>query len=94
MKLQMLQKKNWALCLDAGEYEGVSLFAMKLYEYVPDSASEKQGFLRVIDEEGEPYYYDARAFRKINARRNGLLIPFAHSTKPRRKGTRTKAYSH
>ncbi len=94
MTLQKLQKKNWALCLDAGGYESVSLFAMKLYEYIPDSASEKQGFLRVIDEDGESYYYDARAFRKINARRNGLLIPFERSDKPRRKRTRTKAYSH
>jgi hypothetical protein len=94
MNLQKLQKKNLALCLNAGEYEGVSLFAMKLYEYLPDSASEKQGFLRVIDEEGESYYYDAKAFRKINARRNGLLIPFERSEKTRRKRTRTKAYSH
>jgi len=94
MTLQKLQKKNWALCLDAGEYEGVSLFAMKLYEYVPDSVSEKQGFLRVIDEDEEPYYYDAKTFLKINALRKGLLIPFGRVDKPRRKHTRTKANGH
>jgi len=94
MTLQKLQKKNWALCLDAGEYEGVSLFAMKLYEYIPDSISEKQGFLRIIDEDEEPYYYDAKAFLKINPLRKGLLIPFARVIKSPRKLTRTKANDH
>lgn len=85
MTFQSLQRKKLALCIDAGEYEGSSLFAMKLYEYIPDAASEKQGFLCVIDEEGEPYYYDARAFLKITASRNGLTIPFAPARKPRSK---------
>jgi len=56
-----------------------------LYEYLPDPISEKEGFLRVIDEDGESYYYDAKAFLKINARRNGLLIPFTSSQRPRTK---------
>ena len=75
MSIQELQQKNLALCIDAGEYEGVSLFAMKIYEYLPDPTSEKDGFLRVIDEEGEPYYFDASAFLKISAQPNGLMIP-------------------
>lgn len=91
MTFQSLQRKKLALCIDAGEYEGSSLFAMKLYEYLPDAASEKQGFLRVIDEEGEPYYYDARAFLKITARRNGLTIPFIPPRKPRSKSHLAKA---
>ncbi len=33
--MKTLKKKNLALCIDAGEYEGVSLFAMKIYEFIP-----------------------------------------------------------
>lgn len=92
MSIQKLRGKNLALCIDAGEYEGTSLFAMKIYEYLHDAASEKDGFLRVIDEEGEPYYYDARAFLKITARRNGLEIPFASPRKPRSRRVADKAH--
>ena len=90
MTFQSLQRKKLALCIDAGEYEGSSLFAMKLYEYLPDAASEKQGFLRVVEEEGEPYYYDTRAFLKITTRPNGLTIPFASSRKSRSKRAQSK----
>jgi len=92
MSLKEFQQKNLALCIDAGEYEGVSLFAMKIYKYLPDPHSEKEGFLRIIDEDGEPYYYDAKAFLKINARRNGLLIPFMSSRKAPTQRTRMKAF--
>lgn len=79
MSIQELQKKNLALCIDAGEYEGVSLFAMKMYEFIPDPDSEADGFLRVIDEEGEPYYYNAQSFLKVKAGQYGLSIPFIMS---------------
>ncbi len=93
MSLQDLQKKNFALCIDAGEYQGVSLFTLKMYEYIPDSLSEAEGFLRVIDEEGEPYYYDAKAFVQLKSAQKGLLIPFvkpkqAQKKQPLRKGNR------
>lgn len=87
MSIQELQHKNLALCIDAGEYEGVSLFAMKIYENLPYPASEKDGFLRVIDEDGEPYYFDANAFLKISPRRNGLMIPLPASSEPTSKQT-------
>ena len=94
MKLATLHKKKLALCIDAGEYEGVSLFGMKIYEYLPDAVSEKQGFLQVIDEEGEPYYYDASAFLKINTRPNGMSISFkrSNSTRPKRGGIRARIH--
>lgn len=76
MSIQELRKKNLALCIDAGDYEGVSLFTLKLYEFIPDPASEAEGFLRVIDEEGEPYYYDAKCFLKASSAKSGLSIPF------------------
>lgn len=93
MSLQEFQGKKLALCIDAGEYEGVSLFAMKIYEYLSDPVSEKEGFLRIIDEDGEPYYYHAKAFLKINTRRNGLLIPFTPSRRSRTKRTSSRALS-
>jgi hypothetical protein len=93
MSIKDLQKKSFALCIDAGEYQGVSLFTLKMYECLPDPASEAEGFLRVIDEEGEPYYYDAQAFVKLKSAQNGLLIPFvkpkrAQKKQPPRKGNR------
>jgi len=90
MNLQKLKKKNFALCLDAGEYQGVSLFALKMYEYIPDPVSEAQGFLRIIDEEEEPYYYDAKAFVKIKSASNGFLIPFLKTKFPKKKQAVTK----
>ncbi len=93
MSIKDIHKKSLALCIDAGEYQGVSLFAFKIYEYVPEPISEAEGFLRVIDEEGEPYYYDAKAFVKLKSAQNGLLIPFikpkrAQKKQPPRKGNR------
>jgi hypothetical protein len=93
MNPKEFQQENLALCIDAGEYEGVSLFAMKIYEYLPDPISEKEGFLRIIDEDRESYYYDAKAFLKINARRNGLSIPFMSSRKTHTQKARLKALS-
>ncbi len=94
MTLKNLQKKKLALCIDAGEYEGVSLFSMKIYEYLPEPSSEKDGFLRVIDEEGDPYYYDAKAFLKITIRHNSLSIPFAPSVGARRNSFAARAHRH
>ncbi len=85
MSIRELQKKNLALCIDAGEYEGVSLFALKLYQYLPDPISEAAGFLRVIDEEGEPYFYDAKAFLKVKPASKGLMIPFVQPKTVRKK---------
>ena len=93
MTLEDFQKKKLALCVDAGAYEGVSLFSMKIYEYLPEPASEKQGFLRVIDEDGESYYYDANAFLKVETRRDGLSIPFARSNGSSRKSVSARAHS-
>lgn len=75
MSIQELKKKNLALCIDAGEHKGVSLFELKLYEFIPEPDSEAKGLLRVIDEEGEPYYYDSNCFLKVKPIPDGLAIP-------------------
>lgn len=74
--LQELKNKILALCIDAGEHEGIKLFEMKIYEHLPEPDSEADGFLWVIDKEGEPYYYDAKGFLKSKPVQNGLSIPF------------------
>ncbi len=87
MSIKDIHKKSLALCINAGKYQGVSLFALKMYEYIPDPISEADGFLKVIDEEGEPYYYDAKAFVKVKSAPNGLLIPFIKSKQSKKKLT-------
>lgn len=49
------------------ENEGypASLETRKIYVSVPDSAAEKHGMLRVIDESGEDYLYPKNFFRPI-----------------------------
>ncbi len=90
MSIKDIHKKSLALCIDAGEYQGVSLFAFKIYEYIPEPISEAEGFLRVIDEEDEPYYYDAKAFVKVKSAPNGLLIPIVKLKRARKKQTLQK----
>jgi len=63
---------------------------MKIYEFIPDPRSEAEGFLRVIDEEGEPYYYDARAFLKVKAAQKGLSIPFSQPRRSPKRPIATK----
>jgi hypothetical protein len=90
MSIKDIHKKSLALCINAGEYQGVSLFAFKIYEYVPEPSSEAEGFLRVIDEEDEPYYYDAKAFVKVKSAQNGLLIPLVKSKRAPKRQTLRK----
>ena len=52
---------QFAVCLDNNGYE-VSLEVGKLYQVLPDYEAEKHGSLRVVDEEGEDYLYDAKMF--------------------------------
>ena len=93
MNIRKLQKKNLALCIDAGEHEGVSLFSLKMYEYIPEPASAAEGFLRVIDEEGEPYYYDANGFVKVKFNHRGLMIPLPATKLTRKKRVLSRSSS-
>jgi hypothetical protein len=56
------RKKKLAVCVDNGGYEA-SLTVGKKYAVKPDAELEKDGMIRVIDEEGEDYIYEARHFR-------------------------------
>lgn len=56
--------KQFAICVRNEGYE-VSLERRKVYEVVPDQASERHDLLRVIDESGEDYLYPAEFFLPI-----------------------------
>jgi hypothetical protein len=56
--------KIYALCLD-NEGCPASLEVRKLYEVLPDQEAEREGLIRVIDESGEDYMYEASSFRRL-----------------------------
>ena len=56
---------EFVVCVDNHGYE-VSLEMRKLYEIVVDVDAEKHGQIRVIDESGEDYLYQAAAFDRIS----------------------------
>lgn len=55
---------QFALCLDNANYEA-SLELGKLYKVVIDEDTETHGYIRVVDESGEDYAYDANRFYLI-----------------------------
>jgi hypothetical protein len=55
---------NFVVCLNNIGYD-VSLEVGKLYRFIPDDEAEKLGCMRVIDEDGEDYLYDAKMFCPI-----------------------------
>jgi hypothetical protein len=56
-----MSKRQLVICVDNSGYEA-SLERRKIYEAVADSASAKQGLLKVIDESGEDYLYPESMF--------------------------------
>ena len=57
--------RRYAVCVEAGEYEGVALVPRKIYEVWPDAGAEALGQLRVVDETGEDYLFPAEYFRLL-----------------------------
>lgn len=55
---------QFALCLDNAGYEA-SLELGKLYKVVDDEQSGIPGYIRVVDESGEDYVYEADRFYLI-----------------------------
>lgn len=52
---------QFVVCLKNEGYPA-SLEVGKLYRTIPDGEAEKLGGLRVVDEDGEDYLYDAEMF--------------------------------
>jgi hypothetical protein len=57
--------RQFAVCVDNGGYEA-SLERNKIYVVLPDTAAEKEGDLRVVDESGEDYLFSADRFVAID----------------------------
>jgi hypothetical protein len=58
------QSKQLVVCIDNDGYRA-SLEKRKIYLALRDTAAEKHGLLRVIDESGDDYLYPKMFFRSI-----------------------------
>ena len=56
--------KQLVVCVDNEGY-AVSLEKRKIYIAIRDTAAEKHGMIRIIDESGEDYLYPKALFRPI-----------------------------
>lgn len=65
----MAEQKHFAVCIRNDEYEA-SLELRKIYEVLEDSDAAKHQMIRVVDEEGEDYFYPASWFVPIELPRN------------------------
>ena len=54
------KEQVFALCVENKDCE--DLEKRKIYKVLPDEESEKEGYLRVIDESGEDYLYPQSYF--------------------------------
>ena len=63
-----MKKKDpaqFVVCLDNEGYPA-SLEVGKLYRFIPDEKAEAEGLIRVFDESGEDYAFDAERFHPIS----------------------------
>ena len=58
------QAKQLVVCVDNEGY-GASLEKRKIYVALRDTAAEKHGLVRIVDESGEDYLYPKAFFRTI-----------------------------
>jgi hypothetical protein len=64
MKRAEKQSAHFVVCLNNEGYTA-SLETGKLYRFVPDREAEAEGLIRVIDESGEDYAFDANRFYPV-----------------------------
>jgi hypothetical protein len=62
---------RFAVCIDNSDYPA-SLELHKIYRVVPDRQAEVEGDLRVVDESGEDYLYEADRFIAIDLPANAV----------------------
>ncbi|MBA2503353.1 MAG: hypothetical protein H0V27_10770 [Pyrinomonadaceae bacterium] len=65
MKRAEKQSAHFVVCLNNEGYKA-SLEVGKLYRFIPDKEAEADGLLRVVDESGEDYAFDADRFHPVN----------------------------
>jgi hypothetical protein len=67
MKKTERQSAHFVVCLNNEGYKA-SLEVGKLYRFIPDAEAEAEGLIRVVDESGEDYAFDAARFHPVNLR--------------------------
>jgi hypothetical protein len=65
MKKAEGQSARFVVCLNNEGYKA-SLEVGKLYRFIPDDEAEAEGLIRVVDESGEDYAFDAARFHPVN----------------------------
>jgi hypothetical protein len=65
MKKTEKQSAHFVVCLNNEGYKA-SLEIGKLYRFIPDKEAEEEGLIRVMDESGEDYAFDAARFHPVN----------------------------
>ncbi len=65
MKKAEKQSAHFVVCLNNEGYPA-SLEVGKLYRFIPDAEAEAEGLIRVVDESGEDYAFDADRFHPVN----------------------------
>jgi hypothetical protein len=65
MKKAEKRSAHFAVCLNNKGYPA-SLEVGKLYRFIPDKEAEAEGLIRVIDESGEDYAFDANRFHPVS----------------------------
>jgi hypothetical protein len=74
------ERGHFVVCLDNEGYPA-SLEVGKLYRFIPDQEAEAEGLIRVFDESGEDYAFDAERFHPISlpAVVEKVLLAASHS---------------
>jgi hypothetical protein len=65
MKKAEKQSAHFVVCLNNEGYKA-SLEVGKLYRFIPDKEAEAEGLIRVVDESGEDYAFDAERFHLVS----------------------------
>ena len=65
MKRASKESAHFVVCLDNEGYPA-SLEVGKLYRLIPDGRAEAEGLIRVVDESGEDYAFDANRFHPVS----------------------------
>ena len=65
--------KQYVLCISNAGYPA-SLEPRKIYELIPDPDGDRFGMLRVVDESGEDYLFEADRFVPIEVPEQAQLV--------------------
>ena len=65
MKREEKRSAHFVVCLNNEGYKA-SLEVGKLYRFIADKEAEAEGLIRVVDESGEDYAFDANRFHPVS----------------------------